>query len=40
MMDDGVKGEGNENVIVQDIAEMLLEAIESDPSNLDQTSIV
>jgi Fe-S oxidoreductase len=40
MMDDGVKGEGRENVIVQDIAEMLLEAIESDPSNLDQTSIV
>ncbi|MEI8336668.1 MAG: (Fe-S)-binding protein [Actinomycetes bacterium] len=40
MMDDGVKGEGNEDVIVQDIAEMLLEAIESDPSNLDQTSIV
>jgi hypothetical protein len=33
MMDDGVKGEGkDEEVKVQDIAEMLLEAIESESS--------
>ena len=28
MLEDGVKGEGNENVQVQDIAEILVEAIE------------
>jgi Fe-S oxidoreductase len=30
MMDDGVKGEGREDVKVQDIAEMLLEAVENE----------
>ena len=32
MMDDGVKGEGVEGVVVSDIAEVLLEALEAEPS--------
>jgi Fe-S oxidoreductase len=32
MMDDGVKGEGVEDVIVSDIAEVILEALEREPS--------
>ena len=40
MMDDGVKGAGKgDDVVVQDLAEMLLEAMESDPSHLDQTTL-
>jgi Fe-S oxidoreductase/nitrate reductase gamma subunit len=40
MMDDGVKGAGKgDDVVVQDLAEMLLEAMESDPSGLDQTTL-
>ncbi len=33
MMDDGVKGEGVEDVVVSDIAEVILEALEREPSN-------
>ena len=29
MMDDGIKGEGRDDVVVSDIAEVLLESIES-----------
>ena len=32
MMDDGVKGEGVEDVVVSDIAEVILEALEAEPS--------
>jgi Fe-S oxidoreductase len=32
MMDDGIKGEGRDDVVVQDIAEMLLEALEGQPA--------
>ena len=32
MLDDGVKGEGRDDVVVQDIAEVLLEALDSEPS--------
>ncbi|MBK5289923.1 MAG: (Fe-S)-binding protein, partial [Acidimicrobiia bacterium] len=32
MMDDGVKGEGNEDVMVSDIAEVILEALEAEPN--------
>ena len=40
MMDDGVKGAGKgDDVVVQDLAEMLLEAMEADPSGLDQTTL-
>jgi Fe-S oxidoreductase len=40
MMDDGVKGAGKgDDVVVQDLAEMLLEAMESDPSVHDQTTL-
>ncbi|MEY3361716.1 MAG: hypothetical protein RL531_1435 [Actinomycetota bacterium] len=40
MMDDGVKGAGKgDDVVVQDLAEMLLEAMEADPSVHDQTTL-
>ncbi|MCU1458811.1 MAG: Fe-S oxidoreductase [Actinomycetia bacterium] len=39
MMDDGVKGEGREDVIVQDIAEMLLESLESEAVQLPTSAI-
>ncbi|MBM3673395.1 MAG: 4Fe-4S dicluster domain-containing protein [Actinobacteria bacterium] len=32
MLDDGIKGEGREDVVVSDIAEVLVEALESEPS--------